>query len=112
MDWRYLARSCGLYTILFGGGTVTIAYVLPSSVRGYALLGAIAVGLLLLGRAVSSGENGPISGGTPAGASTALSSSGSNDVFDPPDRASARAWSVFYGIGLLVFGIVAISTLL
>ncbi|WP_049970491.1 hypothetical protein [Haladaptatus cibarius] len=110
MDWNFLARNVGRYTILLGGGTVAVGYVLPPSIRGYVLLAAVATGMLLLGRAASGGDGaGVIRSGTPAGAATALGSAGSNDVFDPPNRDHAGAWSVFYGIGLLLFGM---STLL
>ena len=113
MDWEFLARYGGLYTVLCGGGTVAVAYSLPSSHRGYALLGTIAVGMLLLSWAATGGDNtGTISGGDPAGASAALSSRGSNDVFDSPTRNHSGAGMVFYGVGLLVFGIVALATLL
>ncbi len=113
MDWNFLARYGGLYTVLFGGGTVAVAYVLPPSVRGYALLGTIAVGMLLLARAATSGDDtGTISGGDPVGAAAALSARGSNDVFDSPTREYSGAGMVFYGVGLLVFGIVAVATLL
>jgi hypothetical protein len=76
-------------------------------------LGAVATGLLLLGRAAVMGDNaGPTTGGDAAGAASALASSGSNDVFAARDRDHAGAASVFYGVGLIVFGIIAIATLL
>ncbi|WP_227354133.1 hypothetical protein [Haladaptatus salinisoli] len=113
MDWEFLARYGGLYTILFGGGTVAVAYVLPPSVRGYALLGAVGTGLLLFGRAAVAGDNPtPTLGGDAEGAATALASAGSNDVFAARDRDHAGGASVFYGVGLAVFGIAAIATLL
>ncbi|WP_435153995.1 hypothetical protein [Haladaptatus sp. DFWS20] len=113
MDWRFLAKYGGLYTILFGGGTVTVAYALPPSIRGYALLGAVAIGLLVLGRVASGGDNpGPISGGDPTSAAAALGNRGSNDVFDVTNRHHTGAGLVFYGVGLLLFGVAALLVLL
>lgn len=112
MDWNFLARYGGLYTVLGGGGTVAVAYLLPSAYRGYALLGAIAVGALLIGKAVvQSGGGGPMTGGDVIGSSIALEK-GSDDVFDPQKGDPSGAGEVFYAVGLVVFGVVALSTLL
>lgn len=113
MDWEFLARCVGKYTVLAGGGTVGVTLLLPESVGPYALLAAIAVGMLLFGRAALDGGGGaPMSGGSPAGAAHALES-GSDGVFDPRDTDEPLgAALLFYAVGLVGFGIAALVALL
>lgn len=111
MDWNFLVRYLGRYTVLFGGGTVAVAYLLPGGVRPYALLSAVAAGVLLVGRAAFVGGGGPTSGGDPAGAGLGLSG-GNSDVLTAHDEEPADAGPLFYAIGLVVFGLGALTTLL
>ncbi|UPV75770.1 hypothetical protein M0R89_06845 [Halorussus limi] len=113
MDWEFLAHYGGKYTVLAGGGTVTVAYLLPRPFGPYALIGAIAVGMLLIGRAALDGGGGaPMSGGSPAGSAHALSE-GSDGIFAPRESDDPLGVApLFYAIGLVGFGIAALSTLL
>ncbi|MFC4448492.1 hypothetical protein [Halorussus aquaticus] len=113
MDWAFLARFLGQYTILFGGGTVGVAYLLPNPVGPYAILATIAVGLLLIGRSALDGGGGaPMSGGSPAGSAYGLSG-GSDGVFAPRESDEPLgAGLLFYAIGLVGFGVAALVTLL
>lgn len=112
MDWEFLARHLGLYTILFGGGTVGVTFLLPDSVGPYALLAAIAVGLLLFGRAaLDDGGAGPTSGGSPAGSAQGLAANSEMFAARDPDEPLG-AGLLFYAIGLVVFGVGALATLL
>lgn len=112
MDWEFLARHLGLYTVLLGGGTVGLTFVLPRTVGPYALLAAIAVGMLLFGRAaLDNGGGGPTSGGSPAGAAHGLSENSA--IFAPRDPdESLGAGLLFYAIGLVFFGIAGLVMLM
>lgn len=113
MDWAFLVRYTGLYTVLLGGGTITVAYLLPNVVRPYALLVSIAVGLLLFGRAALSGGGGaPTSGGDPVGAGLGVTGNAGNEVFASRQSDPAGAGWVFYAVGLVGFGLIALVTLL
>jgi len=114
MDWEFLLRYGGRYTVLFGGGTVAVASLLPRPVAPYALLASVAVGVLLFGRAaLAGGGGGPTTGGDAISSGLGLAASGNNRIFDArDDDAPAGAGSVFYALGLVVFGVVAIATLL
>ncbi|NEU58539.1 hypothetical protein [Halorussus sp. MSC15.2] len=112
MDWEFFARFLGQYTILFGGGTVGVAYLLPNPVGPYAILVTIAVGLLLIGRSALDGGGAPMSGGNPAGSAHGLSE-GSDGVFAPRESDDPLgAGLLFYAIGLVGFGVAALVTLL
>jgi hypothetical protein len=113
MDWQFLARHLGLYTVLLGGGTVGVTFLLPESVGPYALLATIAVGMLLVGKAaIDGGGTGPTSGGDAAGASLGLGGSGNGVFAARKDDGVADAVSLFYAIGLVVFGIGALATIM
>jgi hypothetical protein len=111
MDWEFVARYGGRYTVLFGGGTVGVAYLLPSRIRPYALLGTITVGLLLMWRAAAGGKGGgPTLAQEPEAVSGLKSRDDSVVVHEENEPLGAR--KAFFALGLIVFGVGALVTLM
>ncbi len=111
MNWEFLARYGGLYTLLGGGGTVAVAYVLPSPYHAYGLLGVIAVGALLIGKAAVDSGGGPTTGGDVVGSAAGLEARG-DETFAARDSRPANAGQLFYAVGLVAFGLAALVSIL
>jgi hypothetical protein len=107
-----LARYVAQYTVVYAGGTVVLAFFLPTTYRPYALIALVATGALLVGKAVvSSGGAGPVSGVESDGAGLRLAVSGDNSVA-PRESDPSGAGELFYALGLVAFGVAALAWLL
>lgn len=108
MDWSFLARYGFRYTLLYGGGVATAAYLLPPTLRGYGILAVVALGALLVGKAAVGGGDTAMSSGEPGGAGLGLSVTGTN-YYPSREGDPSGAAEVFFAVGLVVFGLVALA---
>jgi hypothetical protein len=112
VDWWVLARYLGRYTVGYGGGTVALAFLLPTTYRPYALIALVATGALLVGKAVvESGGAGPVSGVESGGAGLSLAARGESSVA-PRETDPSGVGELFYAVGLVAFGVAALAHLL
>lgn len=110
MDWAFLARAGLRYSVIYAGLTVGVALLLPYS--GYLVLGCIALGLGLVGKAVAQGGQGSPTAAEPGDAAMAIERLGSDALEGRAPSRPSEAGEVFYAIGLLGFGLAGLVWLM
>lgn len=110
MDWDFLVRNALRYTVLYAGATVAAAWLLPYS--GYLLLGCVALGVGLVGKAVAQGGRGTPTAGEAGEVAMALDRVGADALRGRTPSAPSGPGQVFYAIGLLAFGLAGLVALM